>query len=203
MNIAQPSGVDARTPSASRPTASERLRDFGTPEITPHVAVADRQRRKGEDTELLRELDGVIAAPEEQKSVTLAANDRAPGTARSFTRDVLTAWGAEDLVERSVLIVSELTTNAERHGRSAREAVSLPGAGGTRNITLTLALRADAVSIEVEDSSPKLPIPAVSFNPYSTSGRGLCLVSYAADVWVALPKEDGSGKRVLALVQRL
>lgn len=49
----------------------------------------------------------------------LAANDRAPGKARSFTREALTAWGVEDLLDQAVLIVSELTTNAERHGRTA------------------------------------------------------------------------------------
>lgn len=41
----------------------------------------------------IESLGSVINAPERQKSLTLAADDRAPGRARSFTRQALTAWG--------------------------------------------------------------------------------------------------------------
>lgn len=64
--------------------------------------------------EPIESLGSVINAPEHQQSLTLVANDRAPGRARSFTRQTLRAWGAEDLMDDAVLIVSELTTNAER-----------------------------------------------------------------------------------------
>ncbi|MFD0441274.1 ATP-binding protein [Streptomyces chartreusis] len=146
-------------------------------------------------------VDGCNDAPEQQKSLTLAANDRAPSAARSFTRDVLTAWGLEDLMDQAVLIVSELTTNAELHGRRAEDASS--GSQGIRDeeITLTLAVQADVVAIEVEDNSPYAPVRRVP-EQYGTSGRGLCLVSAMADSWTTRPTEDGTGKRVLAFISR-
>ncbi|MFF9016650.1 ATP-binding protein [Streptomyces sp. NPDC014870] len=152
----------------------------------------------------IESLGSVINAPEHQKSLTLAANDRAPGRARSFTRDVLTAWEVEDLLDQAVLIVSELTTNAERHGRTPDAGPGLPSrtdGAPAEEITLTLALQAGVVGIEVEDNSPEAPLPQ---NPslYATGGRGLYLVSATADAWAACPKEDGRGKRVIALVRR-
>ncbi|MEU8495297.1 ATP-binding protein [Streptomyces sp. NPDC006656] len=150
-------------------------------------------------------LASVIGTPEQQTSLRLAANDRAPGRARSFTRNVLTAWGAGDLLDQAVLIVSELTTNAERYGRT-------PGTGGilppdteceaVDEITLTLALKAGVVGIEVEDNSPQPPVPRVP-SLYASSGRGLCLVSAMADVWTACPLKDGTGKRVIAFIKRM
>ncbi|MEV5150861.1 ATP-binding protein [Streptomyces werraensis] len=152
----------------------------------------------------IESLGSVISAPEHQKSLTLAANDMAPGRARSFTREALTAWGVEDLLDQAVLIVSELTTNAERHGRTPEARPGRPSRTGGEpvdEITLTLALQAGVVGIEVEDSSPEPPVPQIA-SLYATSGRGLHLVSAAADAWATCPKEDGRGKRVIALVRR-
>ena len=63
-----------------------------------------------------------------------------------------------------VLAVSEVATNAVRHG----------GGGGT----LTMISRADGVSVEVRDSGPGLPAPAREEFPAPTSisGRGLGIV---------------------------
>ncbi|MDX3435587.1 ATP-binding protein [Streptomyces stelliscabiei] len=143
-------------------------------------------------------------APDQQKSLTLVANDLAPGEARSFTRDVLTAWQFEDLMDQAVLIVSELTTNAERHGRrneGAEGASSGSQGKGGEEITLTLAVQADVVTIEVEDNSPYAPVQRAPEQD-ATSGRGLCLVSAMADGWTTRPTEDGTGKRVLAFISR-
>lgn len=162
------------------------------------------------DRELLlldsRRIDGlgsILDAPQHQKSLTLAADDTAPGTARCFTRDVLTAWGAEDLLDHVVLIVSELATNAERHGRLAHHdgVEEAKRRQHQDEITLTLALQASVVGIEVEDNSPEPPVPRIA-SPYATGGRGLLLVSAVADAWTACPKQDGSGKRVIAFVKR-
>lgn len=149
-------------------------------------------------------LGSILDAPQHQKSLAFAADDTAPGTARRFTRDVLTTWGAEDLLDHVVLIVSELVTNAERHGRRA-----VHHGDGERDkqdphrdeITLTLALQAGVVGIEVEDNSPDPPVPRIA-SPYATDGRGLLLVSAVADAWTACPTQDGSGKPVLAFVKR-
>ncbi|MFI9825278.1 ATP-binding protein [Streptomyces sp. NPDC052013] len=150
----------------------------------------------------IESLGSVISAPEQQKSLTLAANDRAPGKARSFTREALTAWGVEDLMDQAVLIVSELTTNAERHGRTPGVGVASTVDGEpVEEITVTLALQAGVVGIEVEDNSPEPPVPQIA-SLYATSGRGLHIVAAAADAWTACPKEDRRGKRVIALVRR-
>ena len=110
----------------------------------------------------------------------------------------------EDLLDHVELIVSELATNAERHGRRGVHhggidlAKQNPHQG---EITLTLALQAGVVGIEVEDDSPEPPVPQIA-SPYATGGRGLLLVSAVADAWTACPKQDGIGKRVIAFVKR-
>lgn len=142
--------------------------------------------------------------PEYQKSLTLAANDRAPRMARSFTRDALSAWGLDDLLDDAVLIVSELTTNAERYGRACKAPARDRFTGqGERNeeITLTLMVQADVVTIEVEDNSPHAPVEQAA-DEDSISGRGLHLVSATADSWTTCPTENGTGKRVLAFIRR-
>ena len=147
------------------------------------------------------EYDGVT---EQHKSMTLAANDSAPRVARSFTRDVLTAWGLEDMMDQAVLIVSELTTNAERHGRRSEDGEDTSSGSpdkASEEITLTLAVQADVVAIDVEDNSPYAPIQQIP-GQYATSGRGLCLVSAMADSWTTRPTADGTGKRVSAFISR-
>ncbi|MEV0934313.1 ATP-binding protein [Streptomyces phaeochromogenes] len=148
--------------------------------------------------------DDYIDVPEHRKSLTLAANDRAPGAARSFTRDALAAWGMGDVLDDAVLIVSELTTNAERHGRASgavEEDRSADQGEGDEEITLTLMVQANVVVIEVEDNSSHAPVPRGP-DPDATSGRGLWLVSAMADSWTMHPTEDGAGKRVLASIRR-
>lgn len=128
----------------------------------------------------------------------------APGTARAFTREALIAWGVEDLLDHVVLIVSELATNAERHGRHVEHHGNIGQAKQDPRrdeITLTLALQAGVLGIEVEDNSPEPPAPKIA-SPYATGGRGLLLVSAVADSWTVCPKQDGSGKRVIAFVTR-
>ncbi|MFH9071340.1 ATP-binding protein [Streptomyces alboflavus] len=152
----------------------------------------------------IQALDTINEAAERRKILTMVANDRAPREARAFAREALTAWGLEDLLDRTVLIVSELTTNAQRHGRapqvpgeSENEAVGRPD----EHITLTLTALVDVVGIEVEDNSPRSPKPRVA--PVDSSdGRGLQIVTAEADAWRACLKADGSGKRVVALVRR-
>ncbi|MEU8617227.1 ATP-binding protein [Streptomyces sp. NPDC048623] len=153
--------------------------------------------------ERIGNLGSTIDAPEHRTSLTLPGDELAPSRARSFTRAALIAWGVEDLLDETVLIVSELTTNAEQHGRRPAEPDNWPSAAdrNLEEITLTLALQADVVGIEVEDNSPEPPVPRIA-SPYATGGRGLLLVSALADAWTACPKQDGSGKRVIAFVQR-
>lgn len=149
-------------------------------------------------------LESVIESPEYRVSLTMVSDDMAPGAARTFTRETLSAWGLEELMDRTVLIVSELTTNAERHGGRPGGTERPADANGqmvVEHITLTLTAQSGTVGIEVEDNSPLPPIPRTS-RPDSLDGRGLLLVTAEADAWTACLNEDGSGKRVLAVVRR-
>ncbi|MFE7015913.1 ATP-binding protein [Streptomyces sp. NPDC057651] len=153
--------------------------------------------------EAVQPLQRVLDAPEYQESLTLISDDKAPGAARSFTRSRLKAWGLADLLDRTVLIVSELITNAEQHG-GAR---GFTAAGGSslsakpEHIVLTLAAQGGFVAIEVEDNSVLPPIPRLPSSD-SIGGRGLRLVTAESDAWGFFVNEDGSGKRVFAFVSR-
>ncbi|MGW0653317.1 HAD-IA family hydrolase [Streptomyces umbrinus] len=149
-------------------------------------------------------LESVIESPENRVSLTMVSDDMAARAARAFTRETLSAWGLEDLMDRTVLIVSELTTNAERHGRTPVDIERPADANGrmvVEHITLTLTVQSGIVGIEVEDNSPLPPIPRAS-GPDSLDGRGLLLVTAEADAWTACLNDDGSGKQVLAVVRR-
>lgn len=185
MNTNQAPGIGGRTVLGEQSSvgASTDPRATGTPPVT---------------TANLRE------SPKYQVSLTMVSNDRAPCAARTFTRERLSAWGLEDLMDRTVLIVSELTTNAERHGGTPGD-TERPADSNSQmmaeRITLTLSAQDGIVGIEVEDNSPLPPIPRAT-GPDSLNGRGLLLVTAEADAWTACSNEDGSGKRILAVVKR-
>ncbi|MEU8782582.1 Histidine kinase-like ATPase domain-containing protein [Streptomyces sp. SceaMP-e96] len=138
-------------------------------------------------------MEAVIEHAELHSSVTLASDDLAPRRARAFTRTQLTEWGLDALADRVLLIVSELVTNACRHGRTKPE-------GLVEEITLTLSYQNAVVGIELEDNSRQLPVPRKG--PISAlDGRGLCLVAAEADAWTSRLNPDGTGKRVLAFLR--
>ncbi|MEW1722085.1 ATP-binding protein [Streptomyces sp. NPDC093109] len=144
-------------------------------------------------------LSSLLAAAAEsyelREALTLNSDDLAPRAARSFTRKVLTDWGFDELADRALLIVSELTTNARHHGRTKPESEA-------ELITLTLAVVQDGVvDIELADNSPEPPTPRVS-GPGAVDGRGLLLISAEADAWTVRLNEDGSGKTVRAVLTR-
>ncbi|WP_399897713.1 ATP-binding protein [Streptomyces sp. BBFR51] len=96
----------------------------------------------------------------------MEAHEQGVRTTRHFTAAVLVRWGVhgEDR-EAAVLIVSELATNAVRHGRS--------------DLTVALALAGDTLHIDVTDhgepsASPEPPAPG-------ECGRGLDIVGCLAD----------------------
>ncbi|GGX53710.1 ATP-binding protein [Streptomyces noursei] len=137
-------------------------------------------------------MEAVIERAELQSSVSLSSDDLAPRRARAFARTTLTEWGLDALADRVLLIVSELVTNARRHGRTKDE-------GLLEEITMTISYRNDVVGIELEDNSCQLPSPRTG--PISgLNGRGLHIVAAEADAWTSHLKPDGTGKRVLAFL---
>ncbi|MFD3699067.1 ATP-binding protein [Streptomyces sp. NPDC058646] len=104
---------------------------------------------------------------------------RTVAAARQFTRDTLHAWGVDARRDDMLLCVSELATNALRHGTP-------PG----RGYLLRLFGFEDAtVRIEVHDSGPGLS--RIAARESGEGGRGLDLVAALADAWGVLPRTPG------------
>lgn len=107
---------------------------------------------------------------------------RSPQTvaaARHFTRDTLDVWGRADRQHDVLLCVSELATNALRHG--------VPSG---RGYLLRLLTFDGTVRIEVHDSGPGLS-RILNRAPGVEGGRGLLLVEAVADAWGVLPRSPG------------
>ncbi|BCJ50869.1 ATP-binding protein [Actinoplanes sp. NBRC 14428] len=111
----------------------------------------------------------------------------APGAARRAVTAVLAGWGYRDetWLEQAAVVVSELVTNAVRHG------------GGC--VELRVESHDDEVIVSVADGSSVVPRRR---EPDSTGGRGLALIEAMAErwgvrdhqggkqVWVALTREE-------------
>lgn len=85
-------------------------------------------------------------------------------------------------VDVARLLVTELVSNAVRHGSGSVELVVARNGGGVR--------------IEVHDESPDLPV-IVELQPLMEGGAGMRLVATLSDSWGVSPRSDGQpGKRV-------
>lgn len=85
------------------------------------------------------------------------------------------------LVERALLLVSELATNALEHAGSAFE--------------VTVVTGTDRVRVEVVDASHRPPM--VTYRPLEAEhGRGLRIVQGLAEEWGVDARPDGDGKVV-------
>lgn len=114
----------------------------------------------------------------------LAPDAASAGEARSAVRRELCAWGAPELVDDCSLIVTELVTNAVRHGGSG--------------IHFRLGTNGSWVYGEVFDAGDHMP-RLCRPDPDAPGGRGLFIVDRLADEWgvAGLP---GGGKIVWFLI---
>ncbi|MGW6852066.1 PAS domain S-box protein [Streptomyces virginiae] len=115
--------------------------------------------------------------PATSRTVVLDADPSSVGEGRRFLRSTLTAWGKDDeqLRETACLLVSELLSNAVRHGRGP--------------LRLRLRQAGRELGVEVCDGSPVLP-QARFAAPDAESGRGLLLVDSMASSWGTLPTAE-------------
>ncbi|WP_181448555.1 ATP-binding protein [Nonomuraea aridisoli] len=90
-------------------------------------------------------------------------------TARHFVDRNLGAWGAAGLAFEAQLVVSELVTNAIRHG------------GGARELRLLL-WHGDELACVVSDHSRTIPVTTAP-DVYAEYGRGLRLVDALCSAW--------------------
>lgn len=118
----------------------------------------------------VRDLD-----PDEVATCPLPADPRFVSHARRFVRTTLASWGLTGLVDSTQLIVSELVTNALKHGWPPVE--------------LRL-LRGRTLVVEVADGSPATPAPRTA-TPDEDTGRGLQLIKRFAYRWGTRPTPYG------------
>lgn len=91
--------------------------------------------------------------------------------ARRATTGVVAGWAARPgAVDDACLVVSELVTNAFRHGRS--------------DAVLRLLHQDSCIRVEVLDEDTRLPV-LLAPDPQALSGRGLALVAALATLWGA------------------
>jgi anti-sigma regulatory factor (Ser/Thr protein kinase) len=125
------------------------------------------------------------ALPEgESVALSLPADLTAPHQARGFVRATLERWRLPQLVDACVLAVSELVTNALRHGRPP--------------VNLHLGRHESKVELGIQDAGDgPAAAPGEVKDPLAESGRGLGIVEAVSDE-VAAQKVPGDGTRLIA-----
>jgi anti-sigma regulatory factor (Ser/Thr protein kinase) len=109
----------------------------------------------------------------QQATLELVPALRAPGAARAFVAETLTAWDIQaESVEAAQLVVSELVTNAVLH------------AAHSPAIRLDLRLSDSAVRVLVSDTGLGEPERSPRPDPWTAeTGRGVWLVDAFAERW--------------------
>lgn len=114
--------------------------------------------------------------------IDLTSSPEAAGVARRFVRahsDSLPAAMLDD----AQLLVSELVTNAVRHGRPA--------------ISLVVSLHPPLIGVAVHDEGDSLPpVAPVPPDAGESGGRGLMIVDRLSSAWGVLPDHQPPGKTV-------
>lgn len=119
-----------------------------------------------------------------EHNLTLTEGLHAPAHARAWV-NARAADLPRTVVEDMLLLVSELVTNAVRHGEP--------------EVSLRLALRPDRVRIDVYDGSDVMPVvPAGQPSIDRPTGRGLLIVAATAADWGIERSGDRPGKTVWA-----
>ncbi len=116
-----------------------------------------------------------------EHNLRLPASDRAPELARSYLlrhAPPLSATVRDD----AELLVSELVTNAVRHGRSP--------------ITLHVSPNHRGVYVAVSDAGEQRPSAPATVGHQAESGRGLLIVNALAIRWGVTQHEHSDGKSV-------
>ncbi|MEU8031125.1 ATP-binding protein [Streptomyces sp. NPDC049099] len=119
------------------------------------------------------------AAVSDAASCALPARYDAVREARRFTRTTLDQWDAGDRFDDICLVVSELVTNALRHGFPGDAGCSEPAP----SVRLHLMRWSERLVCAVRDPSHETPVPRDSDDFSAESGRGLFLVDSFADSW--------------------
>jgi hypothetical protein len=151
--------------------------------------------------------------------IRVVPNSNAPATARQFVLRTCRHWrltepspgdvpaepdraGVADdeagerveLMDRALLITSELVTNAVVHGGSGSRRARRRPAEGDELLRVRVELRGDRLYISVLDDNPPFVRPAQT-GPDAESGRGLLLVDWLATAWGV--RDGGNGGKLV------
>ena len=96
---------------------------------------------------------------------------------RHLVRKQLRAWRLNDAEEVTILLVSELVTNALLHGRPPLE--------------LRLTAAGDRVRVEMHDAAGDRPAALEFPPPDSPHGRGIEIVAALSTRWGSIPSTHG------------
>jgi histidine kinase-like protein len=113
---------------------------------------------------------------------------------RDFTRTTLAQWGMTALTDLAELVVSELLTNALRHGMASARRVT-----DDCPIRLKLLGQDPYLMCTVSDPGAAIPVRRES-EPFAESGRGLNVVESCSVRW-GWHLLDSGGKVVWALLR--
>ncbi|GLY72233.1 ATP-binding protein [Actinoallomurus iriomotensis] len=113
--------------------------------------------------------------------------------AREFATTTLRSWGLDDLVDDATVIISELVTNAVRHGVPPYAA-----AAGDSPIKLSLVRQGTFVVLIVSDPSEDDPKQRPA-DDVCENGRGLHVIEALSRAWGWMPL-PGTGKAVWAML---
>ncbi|TDC51290.1 ATP-binding protein [Actinomadura sp. KC345] len=133
------------------------------------------------------------AGPPRMARRVFPAEITTPRTAREFTQATVQGWGLTEGVEDIVVAVSELATNALRHGMEG-----LPQPLPLCPIQLVLIGHPRRLVVSVTDPGGRAPEPVASDpDRFVEGGRGLLVVGAVSDAWGWAPLATG-GKAVWA-----
>lgn len=118
---------------------------------------------------------GPVPGPSASATFVLPPTPASVHSARSYAAGVLAAWGLVELAENMELVVSELATNALRHG------VRLDGTC-RHGVHMSLVRRGQLVTSAFTDPGSSVPTLRYS-GPLDTGGLGLHIVDSLSLRW--------------------
>jgi anti-sigma regulatory factor (Ser/Thr protein kinase) len=137
-------------------------------------------------SEIARSLTGAVhvgRVPSHSEAPFAATFPESVSTAPAVRRWIRQSAHGLDrgLREDTVLLATELVTNAVRHGRG--------------DVTVRLWTGPDVVRVEVSDANPRRPEPG-GYDLDAEDGRGLLIVGALSSRWGTAPLPGGAGKTV-------
>ncbi|WP_113703533.1 ATP-binding protein [Nonomuraea lactucae] len=120
--------------------------------------------------------DLLVPGPSASATFVLPPTPSSVHAARSFTTGALTAWKLEELIENMQLVISELATNALRHGLHVAE----PGCEPP--VHMSLVRRGPLVTSAFTDPAASVPVLRHP-GPLDPGGLGLHIVESLSLRW--------------------